>query len=256
MTTPSTPLPTGVDGVLATLLDEPGRPRLTWYATDGERIELSGAVLVNWVTKTTNLLVEEFDAAPHVRVGLDLPPHWRSAVWALAAWRAGACLVLDPDTPVEVQVTSRPQRPVPGNADVVAVALPGLARSYPGVLPPGALDAAAAVMTYGDVLGPIARTVDEAPALVGRDAAEERTSLSHAELVDAALRAWCDPARSRSVRSRVLVAARPPLDRTLLTLLGTWALDGSVVLAEPDLLAADARRSRLIGEEMIDVCLD
>ena len=55
--------PTTTSDVLNLLQREPGRPRLTWYGDGPERIELSGAVLANWVAKTTNLLVEELDAA-------------------------------------------------------------------------------------------------------------------------------------------------------------------------------------------------
>ena len=55
--------PTTPSDVLTLLQREPGRPRLTWYGDGPERIELSGAVLANWVAKTTNLLVEELDAA-------------------------------------------------------------------------------------------------------------------------------------------------------------------------------------------------
>ena len=54
-------LPLPLPGLLAQLTAEPGRPRLTWYAP-AERVELSGHVLDNWVTKTANLLVEEYDA--------------------------------------------------------------------------------------------------------------------------------------------------------------------------------------------------
>ena len=64
-------------GLLARLTADPGRPRLTWYGDDGERVELSGHVLDNWVTKTANLLVEEYQAGPLTRVLLDLPVHWR-----------------------------------------------------------------------------------------------------------------------------------------------------------------------------------
>ena len=69
-----------------------GAPRITWYGPGGERVELSGAVTVNWVNKTANLLVEEFDAGPGTVVGLALPAHWRTLVWALATWRVGACV--------------------------------------------------------------------------------------------------------------------------------------------------------------------
>ena len=48
------PLP----GLLAQLTAEPGRPRLTWYAP-AERVELSGHVLDNWVTKTCLLYTSD-----------------------------------------------------------------------------------------------------------------------------------------------------------------------------------------------------
>src|SRR5660398_217498 len=94
---------------------EAGRARVSWYGDGGERIELSGAVLENWVSKTANLLVEEFDAGPGVRVLVDLPPHWRTIVWAFAAWRVGACVVLPsdasaPSSGVDVVVSDRPDR--------------------------------------------------------------------------------------------------------------------------------------------------
>ena len=74
-------------------------PRVTFYErtpgpTNGERIELSGKVLVNWVSKAANLLSEEFDVSTGSRVGVVLPAaHWRSAYWCLAAWALGATVV-------------------------------------------------------------------------------------------------------------------------------------------------------------------
>ncbi|WP_330998305.1 TIGR03089 family protein [Georgenia wutianyii] len=76
--------------------DEPNQPRLTWYGPDDERVELSGRVLANWVTKATNLLVEEGEVGPGTRVLLDVPVHWRALVWAMATWCAGGELVLPP----------------------------------------------------------------------------------------------------------------------------------------------------------------
>ncbi|KGM00860.1 TIGR03089 family protein [Cellulomonas cellasea] len=146
--------PSTVADVLSALQPEPGRPRLTWYGPDGERVELSGTVLDNWVTKTANLLVEELDAGPGTRVSLDLPPHWRTLVWALATWRVGACVELlgAGGSGADVVVTHRPGSTA-GGPPVVAVPLAALARRFDGDLPAGALDAAAAVMTYGDALG-------------------------------------------------------------------------------------------------------
>ena len=70
-------------------------PRLTWYGPDSERVELSGRVLDNWVAKTSNLLQDELDAEPGMRLRLDLPAHWKSMIWALAAWQLGMETVFD-----------------------------------------------------------------------------------------------------------------------------------------------------------------
>ncbi|MEO8749738.1 MAG: TIGR03089 family protein, partial [Allobranchiibius sp.] len=79
--------------VLAGLLkSDPTSPRITCYDdATGERIELSGKVLANWVAKAANLLQDELDAAPGTVVSLRLPPdHWRTYYWAFAAWCVGA----------------------------------------------------------------------------------------------------------------------------------------------------------------------
>jgi uncharacterized protein (TIGR03089 family) len=150
-----------VASLLARLAADGGRPRLTWYGDDGERVELSGAVLANWVAKTVNLLVAEIDAAPGSAVVLDLPPHWRSVLWALSAWRCGATVVVPADDRSAAAGRSRRRRragprewdeALHRGADLVAVALPALARRFDGDLPAGAIDAAAAVMTYGDAI--------------------------------------------------------------------------------------------------------
>ena len=69
--------PCDVAEVLALVARDPGRPRITWHGRD-ERIELSGAVLANWVAKVTNLLVEGCDTGPGVRVEVGLRAHRRT----------------------------------------------------------------------------------------------------------------------------------------------------------------------------------
>lgn len=249
--------PASVADVLALLQRDPGRPRITWYGDDGERVELSGAVLVNWVTKTTNLLVEELDAGPGVPVLLDLPPHWRSLVWSLAVWRSGAGLLLADENGTAAPgpvVTARPLAH-PGVVDLVAVALPALARTHPDPLPPGALDAAASVMTYGDVLGAVPPTDPAAAALAGDDALGTVT-VPHRDLLGAARGRLLDALPSpvpAGPTARVLVPAVAPLRHVLLTALAVWAQDGSVVLASPDVLADGARTSRIVADERVTV---
>lgn len=239
------PTPRSVAELLALLTTDPGRPRLTWYSGEGERVELSGAVLDNWVSKTANLLVEEYDAGPGTRVLVDLPAHWRSVVWALAVWRVGACVVLDAadDETADLVVTARPAAH-PGARDLVAVALPALARRFDGELPAGAVDAAAAVMTYADRIG-------WAPAVEPGAAALESPggTTSHGELFPAA-----GPAADGT--GRVLLApetAGTALDDVLAVLTAA----GSVVLVDGAMAAAlrsdPGRRAALVtGERVTD----
>jgi uncharacterized protein (TIGR03089 family) len=208
---------TTVAALLTALTREPGRPRITWYGPDYERVELSGAVLDNWVSKTTNLLVEEFDAAPGVRVLVDLPPHWRTLVWALAVWRTGAHVVFS--GAADVVVTTRPGEHA-GPA-VVAVTLPALARRFDGPLPRGAVDAAAAVMTYGDAIGWLPPTDPSQPALDGVPYAELSTWWSEAD------------------DSRVAIVAGQDTGAFLARTVGILAANGSVVAI------SSARRTEL-----------
>ncbi|MFC8599339.1 TIGR03089 family protein [Isoptericola sp. NPDC057191] len=241
--------PSTISQILDLVVSDPGRPRLTWYGDGGERVELSGAVLQNWVNKTVNLLVEEFDAAPGTVVTLDVPAHWRGVLWALAAWRTGATVALPGDVPAaggDVVVTSRPEAwgdllSGPGAPDVVAVALPALARSFDGALPPGTVDAAAAVMTYGDVIGWAPETDTAAVALEAPGAGP----VTFGDLLPA----------PRAADERVLVDGDRPLGELLRDLLATWAADGSVVLlsaATAAELGADPERlDRLRATERV-----
>lgn len=266
-------MPHTLPALLGALTTEPGRPRLTWYGGGGERIELSGAVLVNWVSKTTNLLVEEFDAEPGTVVATDLPPHWRTLVWALATWRAGAHLnILDsvPGTTADpagadVVVTATPDRWTtpdgarPRGTELVAVALPALARSFGADLPPGTVDAASAVMTYGDQIGYVPPLEDDSPALT---AAGE--TVSTADLVGWAARGGSGASTAGTAGdpspdgARVLVRAGEGTDgtaRLLATALDVWARGGSLVVLSDEIsseLDADQPRAeRLQSSERV-----
>jgi uncharacterized protein (TIGR03089 family) len=243
-----------IASVLARCATDP-RPRLTWYGDGGERVELSGAGLAQWVTKTANLLVEELDAGPGFRVLLDLPGHWRAVVWALGVWRVGACVVVPgvsapdadasgagarrmDDDPADAVVTVSPSA-LAGRRGVVAVALPALARSLPAPLPVGAVDGSA-VLSYGDALGYVPPADLGAPALVGPSG-----SATHADLV-----------RPGGSGGRVLLDATiGPLDEMLRAALAVLAAGGSLVLVgggHADVLRADdERRARLVAAERI-----
>jgi uncharacterized protein (TIGR03089 family) len=69
-------------------------PVLTQYDdATGERVELSGTTLANWIAKTANLLQDEFDVGPGSTVAVVLPPHWQTAAVLLAVWSCGAAVL-------------------------------------------------------------------------------------------------------------------------------------------------------------------
>ncbi|MEV4198688.1 TIGR03089 family protein [Micromonospora globbae] len=80
-----------IAGVFAdAIATDPTRPLLTWYDdASGERTELSGATLANWVAKTANLLVDGLGLGPDDTAGVLLPPHWQTAAVLLGCWSAG-----------------------------------------------------------------------------------------------------------------------------------------------------------------------
>lgn len=220
-------MPTPVDVVaLVRALAPVPDPRLTWYGADGERVELSGRVLVNWVAKTANLFLDDLDVRPGETVVVDLPAHWRAPVLWLAAWYVGARVrtgdTLGTDGVADVLVRADEAEGADGSAGagssppdrLLVVALPSLARAA-AHLPPGAVDYAADVAGHPDA----------APA--PGPAAEQAWSPEH--LV---------PGR------RLLGPGAGPAE-----LLGTWAAGGSVVWH--DGLGAD-RLDRLVAQERVD----
>jgi uncharacterized protein (TIGR03089 family) len=87
----TTPARNTVPSLFAALVAaDPSLPLLTHYDDEsGERTELSGATLGNWVAKTANLLVDGAGVAPAARATVWLPPHWQTAAVLLGAWSAG-----------------------------------------------------------------------------------------------------------------------------------------------------------------------
>lgn len=219
------------DQILPALLrSDPAAPRVTYYDdTDGphsgERIELSGKVLANWVAKAGNLLLEEFDLSPGDRVEVDLPAeHWRTLYWALAAWAIGAVVV---DADGDVLITDRPR----GNTtDQVVVTLAALARRGDDV-PEGALDEAAELSGFGDRLDADGAGADE----LALDIAGRR--ISSGELGS--------PRSTGGGRVQV----HGDLTTVLRTAASVWAADGAVLLCRGADAATLAHRLEVEGAE-------
>lgn len=236
-----------VQNTLTSMLQDGGRPKLTWYGPDFERIELSGAVFNNWVNKTTNLLTEEFELEPEKSVSLNLPPHWRFLTWAIASLRTGATLVLGSAVDAGLVITNDPE--LYSEADeLVVVSLGALARKFDGTLPPGAIDAAAAVMTYSDGLGYVAPTVSSENAIVSTDA----------QVVYADLGQWTvDSLESTGERTLLRCAndSTSAQSELIRHALGIWHSGGSIVLfgsgIESEISDDSARLERIVASEKI-----
>lgn len=200
-------------------------PALIWYGSAGERIELSGKVLDNWVAKTANFLVDELDAEPGLRLRLELPVHWKTLVWILAGWQTGCTVVWDPEggsAAADVTVTASAQRSAPGT--VVAVALGALDLSYPADLAPGVVDYAAEVRSYAD-------TYVEGPAPdAGVPALEVHGGTSAARLQGTVSYGDLPSAGTPDQTPGVLLAASADLPLVLEAALQAWASGGAVVL--------------------------
>jgi uncharacterized protein (TIGR03089 family) len=169
----------------ATVASDPTKPLLTYYDDAlGERTELSGATLTNWVSKTANMVVDNGGLVVGDRAAIGLPAHWQSAAVMLGCWTAGLVVI-----------------PEPAAADVAFVYVDNATHEWPATeryalnlhpfampmrdVPDGYFDFNAEVRAYGDHFYPVEPVLPSADAMIegGRD-------WSHSALVmDAAERA-------------------------------------------------------------------
>jgi uncharacterized protein (TIGR03089 family) len=245
------------------LADDPGRPRVTWYGEHGERVELSAKTLLNWVSKTSNLLVQELDAEIGFKLGLALPAHWRSVVWLLAGWNVGAHVVVFPEptpgAPVDTEalaevalgpheldalVTDRPSSPPPGTQEsqLVVVALPALATRFEAEdVPDGVIDAATEVRLQPDYFPGVARP----PAASDPALTVGAVTLSYGELLPQAYAVVSHQPAGGPVR--LLTGAGP--QHALADYLAPLTTGGSLVLHH-DLTGLTAeQRDHLVAQE-------
>lgn len=215
------------------------RPAITFYDDThggrGERIELSRRVLRTWVCKAANALQEGLDVQPGSVVLVDLPgPHWRLVYWALAVWSVGATLTVDTHEGADVLVTTDPDSELAEDCDeVVAVALPALARSFGEELRSGIVDEAAELSSYADDFTAWDDVAEEDTALV-----DQGERISYAELLD--------DLPPVPAGARTLITTTDP-GLFLRQVLQVLAADGSVVIVRSDVadgadVAADQDR--------------
>ena len=195
-------------------------PALAWHG-EASRIELSGHVLANWVIKAIGHLHDEVALEVGDVVVLDLPPHWKRLVLALAVWSLGGEVVTLP--------RSLSGRPGHAERDEAAEAVPEGVEDPRAVVTdrPGSALAASA----DEVLAVQARSLaprydGELPPLVRDWVLEVRGS---SDRLSVPLPAWSGPVPLATAGSaaRLLVEA-DGLD-VVPRLLGAWAAGGGVV---------------------------
>lgn len=186
---------------LATVLTPTPSPVVTYYdVATGERVELSGVTLANWVAKVANYLVDELDAERGTRVRIGLPSHWLRSVWILGAWRVGAVVAdsdaqvglsgpeLEADEPVRLAASLRPlggRFPTePDGFQDIAVHVPANPDVFVDLDPPApddlALDVAGRRATHAELLAAPALSdrVVRQPGSVADDAADLAAALA------------------------------------------------------------------------------
>ena len=185
---------------------DPAAPLLTWYDdATGDRTELSGTTLDNWVAKTANLLVDGVGLGHGDAVALLLPPHWQTAALLLGVSAAGLAADLGGDPqPVEALFT------IPDRVEAAA-SWRTLDRYATGLLPlamplrtppAGYLDYVAEVRNHGDHFR--GETVDPADrALAGP------VEMSHHDAVDLAAERAAELGIATGARVLIDIAAYP-----------------------------------------------
>lgn len=192
------------------------RPFLTFHdEATGERVELSYATFGNWLAKTANLVQDDLLPEPGDRITVTAPPHWLTAVWAVAPLLAG--VVVDPwgEPKSAYAAVCGPDEEALEAAracagERLALSLLPLGRPFDAV-PAGFRDYAAEVRGFGD------RFAAFDPPGAGTEAlVVDGRTLTHAELIEAA---------------------------------ATW---DDAPLTSADRLLVDARRDRFSGAELVD----
>ncbi|MFP5019964.1 TIGR03089 family protein [Pseudonocardia phyllosphaerae] len=204
------------DALLGPAMADAAKPLLTYYDdATGERVELSGVTTANWAAKSANLLRDECDVEPGVRVASLLPAHWQTAAVLLALWSCGAELTSAPSSAewVLTDAAHLDEALAAGAEGVVAFSLDAFGRGIPD-LPDGVIDYATEVRPHGDEFVPWDPVGPDAPAWDGAtgaqvlDAARERAaalSFSPAARVQSTL-AWDTPDGLRDGLLAVLAA--------------------------------------------------
>ncbi len=212
---------------------DPARPLITYYdRRTGERTELSGTTLSNWVSKTANFMRDDLMLESGGTVAIALPPHWQTTAIILAAWELG-CGVVEPSLsePVDALFCGQPRLMELADAAAREIVVSSLHPMGLGVQarPDHVIDYTTEVRNHGDHFTAYA-PVDPMSLAVTAGT----LSLTHQSAAQAAQRL----AEQIGIRAddRILMIAQSVVDAGPLTWLAApLAAGASIVLVSADL---------------------
>lgn len=212
---------------------DPARPLLTWYDdATGERTELSGATLSNWVAKTANLLADGCGLGPGDVAAVRTPPHWQTFAIYLAVWTAGLAVTHSASSSPDVAFLMPDAAATAGDSFAVGL--------HPFALPvrdlqAGVADWVSSARVHGDYYtGPVVPST--APALVDLPGGG---SITQGDLVARGLARASALGLAAGTRVLISVADHPqPVDWLVAPLVAGCTL---VAVANADPSTLDAR---------------
>ena len=144
--------PSVVQAFTAIVATDASAPLMTFYDdATGERTELSGATLANWVSKTANLLVDGLGLGHGAVASVRLPAHWQSAAVLLGCWSAGLAVDLaGSDQTTDVGFTTAESVNTVNSGEIYALALAPMGLPFRPGPPPGSQDYSVEVRAHGD----------------------------------------------------------------------------------------------------------
>lgn len=216
-------------------------PALLWYSAAGERIELSGRVLDNWVSKSANFLVDECDLESGSPVDVPMGVHWRSLVIALAALRVGATISFEVDS-ADVLFSFDSTVVEASDAEYPVIVDRGsLAPRFMGAVPAGALDFCAEVRVFGDVYSGFETPVPSRVAMGG---------LSYSALLEAVSTQIIALSEELGSASAVQFTAPAVLTADyLIQVLAAVAMGRGVVILDPTIQWDQAKVEQILAQE-------
>ncbi|WP_250001050.1 TIGR03089 family protein [Actinoplanes sp. M2I2] len=208
---------------------DPASPLLTFYDdASGDRTELSGATLDNWVSKTANLLVDGLGLGSGDTAAVTLPPHWQTAAILLGVFSAGVGADTRDPGAADVLFTAPGQDTTTNASDRYATGLLPFAMPLREV-PSGFADFVLEVRQFGDYF-------PGQPVAAGDVALDGRT---HADALAAATHRAAELKITPGSRVLIDATARPdPIDWLLAPLI---AGASTVLCAHLDRAKLDAR---------------